>query len=199
MKKQILAIVFLILIAAGGAFAQTVEQQVAKIRQITVDTNKEIDAGLKDKTSGLHYAAWTVGGARDGQQWGAVGTMQSANEYYFDCEPERLEICDTTDIKTLVRKIVSSYQGAADLRTKSEYFFEGKTGELVFAFTSELEADGKTTERRFYFNKGKLIRLARAGKNTDANFSAEDYQKAADEAGAAKYLREIFARMFSDE
>lgn len=198
MKKQILTIAFLILIQASGALAQTVEQQVARIRQITVETNKQIEAGLKDKTSGLHYAAWTIGGARDGMQWGGVGTMHSANEYYFDCEPERLEVCGTEDIKTLVRKIVSSYKGAADLQTKSEYFFAEDTGELVFAFASELEDDGTTTERRFYFSKGKLIRLTRAGKNTDANFSAEDYQKAADEAGAAKYLRETFARMFGN-
>lgn len=199
MKKHVLAIAFLILIQAGGAFAQTVEQQVARIRQIAGATNTEIDAGLKDKTSGLHYAAWTVGGARDGQQWGGVGTMQTSDEYYFECEPERLEICDTEDVRTLVRKIVSSYKGAADLRTKSEYFFEEKTGELVFAFTSELEADGKTTERRFYFGKDKLIRLTQAGKNTDAKFSAEDLEKADDEMQSAKSLRETFARMFSSD
>lgn len=125
--------------------------------------------------------------------------MHSSNEYYFDCEPERLEICGTEDIKTLVRKIVSTYSGAADLQTRAEYFFAEDTGELVFAFTSELEANGKTTERRFYFSKGKLIRLTQPGKSTDANFSAKDYQKATDEAGAAKYLREIFARMFTDK
>lgn len=199
MKKHILTIAFLILMAAGGALAQSVEQQAAKIRQITVETNKAIDAGLKDKTSGLHYAAWTVGGRRDGRQWSAVGTMNSADEYYFECEPQRLEECETTDVRNLVRKIVSSYQGAADLRTKYEYFFEKKMGELVFAFTSELEADGKTTERRFYFNRGKLIRITRAGVNTDAKFSTEDLEKADDETKSAKSLRETFARMFGNE
>lgn len=199
MKKHILAIAFLILISAGGAFAQTVEQQVAKIRQITVETNKRIDAGLKDKTSGFHYAAWTVGGQRDGMQWSAVGTMQSADEFYFDCEPQHLEECETDDVKTIIRKIVSSYKGAADLRTKSEYYFAENTGELVFAFTSELEADGKITERRFYFSKGKLIRINQAGKNTDAKFSAEDTEKADEEIASAKNLRENFARMFGNE
>ncbi len=187
------------LILASAAFAQSIEQQVAKIREITVETNKRIDAGLKDNTQGFHYAAWTVGGPRDGMQWSAVGTMFSTDEFYFDCEPQNLDECETEDVKTLVRKIVSSCKGAADLRTKSEYYFAENTGELVFAFTSELEANGKTTEIRFYFSKDKLIRISQSGKNTDAKFSAEDTGKADDQIQSAKSLRENFARMFADE
>jgi len=199
MKRHIFAVAFLILISASGALAQTIDEQVANIRQITVETNKRIAAGLKDKTSGLHHATWTLGGARDGQQWGVdVGAIDTAVEYYFDCPPERLEKCWTEDGKTSLRKTVASYKGLADLRYKSEYFFDGDTGELVFAFSTELEAGGKTTERQFYFNKGKLIRLTQAGKNTDANFSIKDYQRTEDEASVAKHLSKTFTRIFSE-
>lgn len=199
MKKHILVIAFLIFILVSDAVAQTIDWQITKIRQIAVETNKRIDAGLKDKTLGLHYAAWTIGGARDGMQWNGVGTMSSLDEYYFDCDPRQLEECDTKDVGKLVRKIVSSYQGAADLRTRSEYFFDEKTGELVFAFTSTLEVDRTSTERRFYFDKGRLIRFGLAGKNTDANFSAEDLEKADEVMESAMHLRKTFALMFSDE
>lgn len=196
MKKHFLLLAILILISASAAFAQSIEQQVAKIRQITVETNKRIDAGLKDKTSGLHHATWTLGGARDGQQWGEdVRLVDTAVEYYFDCPPERLEQCWAEDSKTSLRKAVTSYQGLEGLRYKSEYFFAGDTGELVFSFSTELEANGKTTERQFYFNKGKLIRLTQAGKNTDANFSIKDYQRTEDEASVAKHLSRIFTRI----
>ena len=201
MTKKFFLFAFLILMTASGAFAQTVEQQVTKIRQLYVDTNKQIDEGLKDKTSGLHYAAWTIGGVRDGRQWSGVGTMHSTDEFYFDCEPGRIEECGA-DARKLVRKIVSSYTGAADLKTRNEYLFT-KTGELVFVFTSELTNVGednidvrKTAEQRFYFSKGKLIRVNRNGKNVDAKFTAEDLQKSKDTLAEANRLRNIFALAF---
>jgi len=196
MKKRILPIAILILISASGAFSQTIEQQAAKIRQLYADTNKRIDEGLKDKTSGFHYAAWTVGGERDGQQWAAVGTMKTLDEFWFYGEPGFDEE-KTADARKMIRKIISAYAGAADLRTRSEYLFD-EAGEFVFAFTSELEADKKTTERRFYFNKGKLIRVIRSGKNIDAKFSAEDLEKAESEREAAKRLQNLFALMFAE-
>lgn len=76
MKKQILYFVFLILMSSSGVLAQTVERQVAKIRELSVQVTERINKGLKDKTSGLHYAAWTISGERDGQQWQAVGTIE---------------------------------------------------------------------------------------------------------------------------
>lgn len=202
MTKKILTFVFLILISATASFAQTVEQQVAKIRQLYATTNKQIDAGLKDNTQGLHYAAWTVGGERDGQQWSGVGTMHSTDEFYFDCEPGRIEECGA-DARKLVRKIVSAYSGAADLKTRNEYLFTDK-GELAFVYTSELVDVGednvsvrKTVEQRFYFAQGKLIRINQDGKNTDAKFTAEDLQKSKDALAEANHLRNIFAFAFA--
>lgn len=199
MTKQILLIAFLILTTASGAFAQTVEQQAAKIRQLYVETNKRIDEGLKDKSSGFHYAAWTVGGERDGQQWRAVGNMKMQDEYWFDGEPGMDGEEETaSDVRKMIRKIVSVYAGAADLRTRAEYLFDEDTGELVFAFTTELEADGKTTERRLYFNRGKLIRVVRGGKNIDAKFSAADQNAAQNESDMAKRLQNLFALMMAE-
>lgn len=203
MAKQILSILYLILFSASATFAQTVEQQVAKIRDLSAATNKQIDEGVKDKTSGLHYAAWIIGGARDGQQWRAVGTMESRDEFYFDCEPGNTEECGA-DARKLVRKIVSSYAGAADLRTRNEYLFN-KSGEFVFVFTSELinvDEDNtdvrKTVERRFYFAGGKLIRAVREGRNIDAKFTADDLAKAKETITEAARLRNIFALMFAE-
>lgn len=208
MTKKILTFAFLgaflIFISASASFAQSVEQQVAKIRQLYAATNKQIDAGLEDNTQGLHYAAWTIGGERDGQQWSGVGTMHSTDEFYFDCEPIRMEECGAKDVKKLIRKIVSTYKGASDMHTRSEYLFDEK-GEFVFAYTSELADVGednvqvrKTVEQRFYFAKGKLIRLAREGKNTDARFTAEDLQKSKDALAEANRLRNIFAVAFAE-
>jgi len=143
MKNHLLSLAILILISASAAFGQSIEPQIAKIRQITVETNKRIDAGLKDKTSGLHYATWTLGGARDGQQWGEdFGTINTVVEYYFDCPPEQLERFRAENSKTSVRKAVASYNSLTDLRYKSEFFFAEDTDELVFAFSSEIKADG---------------------------------------------------------
>ena len=196
MKKQILSIAFLILIGASAAFSQTVEQQATKIRQLFAATNKRIDAGLKDKTSGLHYAAWTLGGERDGQQWAAVGTMKIQDEFWFSGEPGRDEE-QSQDARKLIRKIVSAYAGAADLRTRAEYLFND-AGEMVFAFTSELDPEGKTMERRFYYAKGKLIRVTRDGKNIDRNVGNEDEQLATNAMTDAKKLQNIFALMFAE-
>jgi len=197
MKKQMLSIAILILISASAGFAQTIEQQVTKIRNLYAATNKRINEGIKDKISGLHYAARTIGGERDGQQWAAVGTMKKIDEFWFDGEPGFNEK-EKPDARKMIRKIVSVYAGAADLRTRSEYLFDAKTGEFVFAFTTELGADGKTTERRLYFNKGKLIRVARDGKNVDANFSADDQNAAQLESDMAKRLKNLFALMMAE-
>jgi hypothetical protein len=198
MKKQILSIAILILISASAAFSQSVEQQVAKIRNLANETNKRIDAGLKDKTSGFHYAAWTIGGERDGQPWAAVGNMKTTDEFWFDGEPGMGDEEGKVDARRAVRKIVSAYAGAADLRNRSEYLL-GETGELVFAFTSELDPEGKTMERRFYFAKGKLIRVVIGGKNIDRNFGNEDAQLAANAMTDAKRLQNLFALMFAEE
>ncbi|HEX9961263.1 MAG TPA: hypothetical protein VGB00_10045 [Pyrinomonadaceae bacterium] len=197
MKKRVLSIAILILISASGGFAQTVEQQAAKIRSLYAAANKRIDEGLKDKTSGLHYAARTIGGERDGQQWAAVGTMKKLDEFWFDGELEFNEE-EKPDARKMIRKIVSLYASAADLRTRSEYLFDAETSELVFAFTTELGTGGKTIERRFYFHKGKLIRVARDGKNVDANFSAADLNAAQTESDAAKRLKNLFALMMAE-
>jgi len=204
MKKRILSIALLILVAASAGFAQTVEQQVAKIRQLYAATNKRIDEGIKDKISGLHYAAWTIGGERDGQQWRAVGTMRSTDEFYFDCEPNDTEGCNNSNPRNLVRKIISTYAGAKDLRTRNEYVFN-EAGELVFAFTGNLTNVGedntevlKMIEQRFYFAKGKLIRVNRNDENVDAKFAAEDNAKAKNIVAETTRLRNIFALMFAE-
>ena len=196
MKKQILSIAILILVSVSAAFSQTVEQQATKIRQLYAATNKRIDAGLKDKTAGFHYAAWTLGGERDGQQWSAVGTMKIQDEFWFDGEPGQ-DGEESEDARKLIRKIVSAYAGAADLRTRGEYLFND-AGEMVFAFTSELDPEGKTMERRFYYAKGKLIRITRDGKNIDRNFGNEDIQLATNAMTDAKKLQNTFALMFAE-
>lgn len=196
--KLFFAAVIGVFAATGASFAQSVEQQVAKIRVQFTEVNQRINKGARDKTSGFHYAAWTVGGERDGQLWRAVGSMKIHNEFWFDGEPGMETDGETPDARKTIRKIVTTYAGAADLRTRSEYLFDENTGELVFAFTNELEAEGKTTERRFYFAKGKLIRLAQAGKNTDSKFSAADTELAKNELESAKRLQDQFALIFAE-
>lgn len=197
MTKQILTLVFLILAAATFAAAQTVEQQVGKIRQLSTDTNKQIDEGLEDKTSGFHYAAMTIGGERDGQQWSAVGTMETRDEFYFVCESGQIENCGA-DMRKNVRKIVSSYKAAADLSSNSEFLFN-EAGELVFVFKrSNVErADGATVEQRYYFHKNKLIRIVQDGKTRD-KFSGAEISTAGSEQAQAKRLTNLFALMFAD-
>jgi len=197
MKKQILSIAILILISSTANFAQTVEQQVTKIRNLYAATNKRIDKGIKEKTAGLHYAMWTVGGERDGQQWSAVGTMETRDEIWFDGEPDPEG--GVEDVRKLVRKIVSSYKGAAGIHTRSEYLFN-ENGELLFAYSSNDTAgeDGTRVEEKFYFAKGKLIRVVRDGKNVDAKFSAKDFEKATGESENGKRARNKFAIMFAE-
>ena len=197
MRILLLTILVGVVLSASAA-AQAVEQQVGKIRALYAATNRRIDDGLKDdKTLGLHYAAWTVGGERDGQQWAAVGTMKSVDEFYFDGDPRLAEDGKKPDARKAIRKIVSTYAGAADLQARAEYLFDA-AGDLVFAFTSELQEDGAKAEKRFYYARGKLIRIARAGKNLDGRFGNEDARLAASAQAEAKRLQNIFALMFAE-
>lgn len=122
--------------------------------------------------------------------------MKTTDEFWFDSEPGSSEE-ENSDVRQMIRKIVSTYAGAADLRTRSEYLFDA-AGELFFAFKTELEADGTTTMRRLYFSRGKLIRVVRGGKNADGKFSAKDTETANDEQETAKGLQNTFARMFGE-
>ena len=196
MKRQFLIFVSLFLISAGAIFSQTTEGQVSKIRAIYAETNKRIEAGLKEPGMGFHYAVWTVGGKGDGMQWSAVGNMETRDEIWFDGgDPGAGEEVN----QIIIRKIVSSYKGAGNLRSRSEYYFD-ETGEPVFIYAgSNTESeDDKMTEQRFYFAKGKLLRVTRRGKNTDANFSAEDLEKSRDEIESAKQMRKRYAAMLGE-
>lgn len=180
-------------------FAQTTEAQAAKIRSLYAETNRRIEAGLKDKTSGLHYAAWTLGGTSDGQQWRAVGAMKTTDEFWFDGEPG-FDEGQIADARKTIRRIVSSYANAGGVpRSRGEYLFN-EAGELVFVFSIEYEAgeENSSVERRFYFAKNKLIRVAAKGANKDGKFTAEELEAAKSEQAAAKRLQNIFALAFSE-
>jgi len=174
-------------------FAQTNEARIGRIRAITTETNRRVEAGLKDKSSGYHYAAWTIGGERDGQQWAAVGAMKTQSEFWFDREPNGGE--EAVDARRLVRKIISTYASAGVPRSRSEYVFDDM-GELVFAFESEADDAGKLIESRFYFHKDKLLRVTRGGKNIDRSYTESDRQAATNAAAEAKDLQNKFALIF---
>lgn len=198
MMKRITAIAFLIVISTIGALAQTVEQQAAKIRRLYEDTNKRIEAGLKDQTSGLHYAAWTIGGTSDGQQWRAVGAMKTTDEFWFDGEPG-FDEGQAADARKTIRRIVSTYANGSETRNRSEYLFT-EAGELVFAYAIDYTGgeDGSRVERRFYFSKNKLIRAIRNGKTFDGKFASEDSSIAAGEQQTVRRLQNRFALMFAE-
>ncbi len=197
MKRQFLIFASLFLLSASAIFSQTTEAQVSKIRAIYAEINKRIEAGLKENTEGYHYAVWTVGGKGDGMQWSAVGNMETRDEIWFsggdpgagDEEEGRVEI----------HKIVWNYKAAGDLRSRTEYYFD-ETGEPIFVYaSSNTESnDDKMIERRFYYSKGKLLRVTSGGKNTDANFSAEDLEKSRDEIEGAKQMHKRYAAMLSE-
>lgn len=194
---------FAILVGAGfvnSTFAQgSVASQVGKIRKLYADTNAQIAAGLKDKISGLHHAGVTVGGERDGQQWGGVGNMSDRTDFYFSCEPFNIEECDgITDARNLIVKISTEYRAAGDLHTNAEYLFN-EQGELVFVYTKDAQADGKMLERRFYFEKEKLIRVVRDGKNIDRAFTEDDKTQAQDALEEVHLKKNLFVAMFAGE
>ena len=124
MKKQILSIAILILVSACAGSAQTVEQQVAKIRAVYTETNRRISAGAKDNTQGFHNAEWTIGGERDGQLWDTVGTMKIHAECWFDGEPDpetENEVAKQEEQRKSIRKIVWTHAAADDIRSREEY------------------------------------------------------------------------------
>jgi hypothetical protein len=186
-----------IVTASVFAFAQS-SAEVARIRAQYSAINERIDAGLGgDRTLGLHHASLTVGGVRDGQQWSAVGTMRRSEEYYFDGEPGTDGNGKNRDARTSVRKIVSSYAGAADLRTSAEYYFDD-AGLLIFAFSSELGLDGKTVERLEYFNRNNLIRITISGRNIDGGFSKEHLRQAAETQTLARRMLSRFVSILTN-
>lgn len=192
MTYRILFFAIFILLTATAAFAQSVEQQVGKIRQLSAEINQRIEEGLEDRSAGFHHAAITVGGDKDGQQWRAVGSHNEMTEFYFDCEPEEPE-CGK-DVRRFIVKIVRTYQAGSSITSRYEYLFN-EQGELVFAFTTEPDDDGNPEECRLYFAAKKLVRVVRSGKNTDSKFSAADLQKSREETAAAKRLQNLFAQI----
>ncbi len=183
-------VAFLLLITGAAcvnaAFAQGAraeEQQVTAIRKLYTEVNQRIEAGYKEKGLGLHHALYSIGGEKDGMQWRAVGNMATRTEYFFNCEPHAEEECGADPRKFIV-KIMNSYRAAGDLASNAEYLYND-AGELVFALDTDnvSSEDGKTVERRFYFAKGKLIRLMR-GAQIVSRLTAED-QTAACDAPAA--------------
>jgi hypothetical protein len=183
----------------NAVFAQGVgtERQVAVIRLRYQEVNDKIGQGLKEKVAGFHYALVTIGGAKDGMQWHAVGNMETSIEFYFDCEPGFDAECGADPRKMLV-KIVVNYRAAADLASHAEYVFNN-ADELVFAYTTERLEAGKTQERRLYFAGGRLIRIARDGKNIDGNFPRPDAEATSNAMAEVKRLRNLFAMMFAEE
>lgn len=189
----------LILTGAGAGLAQTVEQQVAKIRAVYTETNRRITTGAHEDGSGFHHAEWTVGGDGDAQPWGIVGRRKQRTECWFDGEPddEAAPKAQLEQTRKSIRKIVWTYEAAADIRQRSEFYFDENTGDLVFAHTTEQDPEGKPFERRFYYRRGKLIRMARDGKNFDGKIGAEDSRLAADALGLAKEMQDLLVKIIS--
>lgn len=202
-KYNLLLFLFVFLLSGAGfinqahAQGKNTERLVAQIRKLYAETNERIAAGLEDKTSGLHHAAITIGGAKDGQSWRAVGVRNQTTEFYFNCEPNDPEC--PTDARRLIVKIIGSYQAGTSGVSRFEYLFNDK-GELVFAYTSDAGGEGeKPVERRFYFVGRKLIRVIRDGKNIDGNFPRLDAEGATNAEAEARKLQNLFAMMFVED
>lgn len=197
--KKLKFIAFLFITSAmltGQLTAQTAEQRVRQIRKLYAQTNERIAAGLADKSAGLHHAAVTIGGSRDGQQWRAVGSRNQTTEFYFDCELDEPECGE--DARQFVVKIVGTYQAGSSLTSRFEYLFDDK-GELVFAFTIEADDDNKPVERRIYFDGKKVIRVTRGGKNYDEKFPRQDAEAATEAEAAARELKNLFAAIYGGD
>lgn len=195
MKLRSLFSAALILAAAVLAAAQSAESKVAKIRQLYVGTVARVAIGIEDKSSGLHHAAMTVGGEKDGQQWRSVGKRNQTTEFYFNCEPGDPEC--PGDVRRLLVQIVGDYQAGSSITSRFIYLFDNK-GDLIYALTTDENDEGKPEDCRLYFANKQLIRISRRGKNVDARFSAADLQKSRDEAAEAKRLQNLFALMFAE-
>ena len=198
MTKCFFIFIFLVSLSTSGAFSQTVDSKVEKIREIYAATNRRVAAGLKDNTQGLHYAVWRVGGAGDGKQWAAVGTMETTDEIWFEggaAESEEGE----ENLPARISKIVLTYKSSNATHSRREFYFD-QAGNLVFilaAYDADSDA-GKPVEQRFYYSGEKLIRVALGGKNTDRNFSADELEKAEMESRTARQMRKHYAEWLGE-
>lgn len=192
--KKIVYIASLFFTLAAVASAQGASTKVAEIRATCIEVTRNIEAGLKDKVSGLHNAVWTVGGKGDGRQWRAVGTMETRDEIWFEGGDGSGEASEPA----VIRKLVSRYRGAADLHSRTEYCFDRK-GEPVFIFSnSDMEStDGIMIETRFYFDGQKLLRMMRANRTLDGNFASKDLESAREAFDMAKGLQKRYSGLIA--
>jgi hypothetical protein len=192
--KKIVYIASLFFTLAAAVNAQGVSAKVAEIRSTCTEVTRNIEAGLKDKVSGMHNAVWIVGGKGDGRQWPAVGTMETRDEIWFEGGDGSGEASEPA----VIRKLVSHYRGAADLHSRTEYCFDRK-GEPVFIFSnSDLESnDGKVIETRFYYDGPKLVRMMRASRTIDGNFASKDLESAREALETATKLQKRYSVLIS--
>ncbi len=149
MKKILVFSLFSMFISTG--FAQ--EEIVKKIRQTYIDYNKQITDSEAEGLDFLppHFKINNI------QNRPALGPVNISITYFYDEYSNAEEAESYAELKnwTILRKVIYT-EGMPSYTDYKEMFYDEK-GNLIFYY---IKSTGyECSEQRFYFDKGKLIKI----------------------------------------
>jgi len=144
-------VAFLLLLGIANSYSQ--EDIVKKIRQVYLDYNKQIS---ESEAEGLdfHPPRFII---KNVQNRPALGPVNISISYYYDEHNNMEEAEDYASMKnwTVVRKVI--YTESMPSYTDYKEVLYDKKGNLLFYYVKSTGHD--CGEKRFYFNKSKLIKV----------------------------------------
>lgn len=168
-------LITLFVAASSTLFAQAETAQIETIRHLYQETNSKIEEMRRAPAESVIYTMELAVNSGDAP-YPAVGTYKEVTRFYYtfgDREknpyPDRL------------LKIEVKTNSAARAET-SEFLFDA-TGELVFCF------EKKEDEVRYYFAKGKIIRLQHGDARLNPEAKLEKHMIQAKQAQAKKLIQ----------
>ena len=179
MKKTILTVI-LVSFALIGMAQNNVEKQVQRIRAFYQEVTEMARQGYSTENP--------IGTAVIDQiaTYSAVGFKKGKMEiftYLWDGEDFDSDQFNTQQVvmirQTFQRGVWEHYQ---------EFLYDPDTGETLFCYFHDMDDSGEFIDQRFYFSKGKLIKVLPAS-------SASKSKKA---LNIAKYLKDFGRSVFED-
>lgn len=179
MKKTILTVLFFAAALVGMA-QKSVDNQIQQIRTLYNNVCEQIKQGYSTEnpigTAVIDHIA----------TYSAVGFKKGKMEiftYLWDGEDFDSDQFNTQQVvmirQTFQRGVWEHYQ---------EFLYDPDTGETLFCYFHDMDDSGEFIDQRFYFSKGKLIKVLPAS-------SASKAKKA---LNIAKYLKDFGRSVFED-
>lgn len=145
MRKLILLMSVVLSVAA---MAQNVEKQVQQIRKVYQEVKARIAADESPYEGGM--AVVKVNGKAN---YSAIGGQENNMTVYAEHHQDMDDRFNTYDVALIIQTF-----NVAPRKMYREYLYDLKTRKLIFCLLNDEEYTGENTIKRFYYNRGRLIK-----------------------------------------